>query len=112
METKINESLIRLELLKQTQYNIEKAQQSQEQQPQPQTKFDPKTLKPFDKVLVCNDNDTWQVEFFSHICQHEPNGWFQCSGDSYYFCIPYNDETKHLVGTTEEAPEFYKYWED
>ena len=89
-----------------------KAQQSQEQQPQPQTKFDPKTLKPFDKVLVCNDNDTWQVEFFSHICQHEPNGWFQCSGDSYYFCIPYNDETKHLVGTTEEAPEFYKYWED
>lgn len=27
---------------------------------------------------------------------------------SYY--IPYNDETKHLVGTTKEAPEFYKYW--
>ena len=26
--------------------------------------------------------------------------------------IPYNDETKHLVGTTDEAPEFYKYWED
>lgn len=22
------------------------------------------------------------------------------------------DETKHLVGTTEEAPEFYRYWED
>ena len=81
-------------------------------QKQAQTKFDPKALKPFDKVLVLNDNDTWQVEFFSHICQHEPNGWCQCSGDSYYFCIPYNDETKHLVGTTEEAPEFYRYWED
>ena len=26
--------------------------------------------------------------------------------------IPYNDETKHLVGTTDEAPEFYRYWED
>ena len=30
----------------------------------------------------------------------------------YRHCIPYNDETKHLVGTTEEAPEFYRYWED
>ena len=79
---------------------------------QPQTKFDHDILKPFDKVLVRNDNDTWQVEFFSHICQHEPKGWCQCPGDIYYFCIPYNDETKHLVGTTEEAPEFYKYWED
>lgn len=26
--------------------------------------------------------------------------------------IPYNEDTKHLVGTTEEAPEFYRYWED
>ena len=32
---------------------------------------------------------------------------------SYYkCCIPYNDETKHLLGTTEEAPDYYKYWED
>lgn len=82
------------------------------QQPQPQTKFDTKTLKPFDKVLVHNDNDTWQVEFFSHICQHEPKGWCQCSGDSYYFCIPYNDETKHLIGTNQDAPQHYRYWED
>ena len=27
-------------------------------------------------------------------------------------CIPYNDETKHLVGTTDEAHEYYRYWED
>ena len=26
--------------------------------------------------------------------------------------IPYNEETKHLIGTKEEAPEFYRYWED
>ena len=31
---------------------------------------------------------------------------------SYTFCIPYNDETKHLLGTTYEAPEFYKYWDE
>ena len=74
-------------------------------------RFDPKTLKVFDKVLV-NHDDIWKVDFFSHICQYEPNGWCQCIGDSYYICIPYNDETKHLVGTRDEAPEFYKYWED
>ena len=74
-------------------------------------RFDPKTLKPFDKVLV-NHDDIWKVDFFSHICQYEPNGWCQCIGDSYYICIPYNDDTKHLVGTKDEAPDFYKYWED
>ena len=30
----------------------------------------------------------------------------------YKYCVPYNDDTKHLVGTTEEAPEYYRYWED
>ena len=74
-------------------------------------RFDPKMLNPFDKVLV-NHDDIWKVDFFSHICQYEPNGWCQCTGDNYYICIPYNDETKHLVGTKDEAPDFYKYWED
>ena len=76
-------------------------------------KFDPKTLKAFDKVLVNNENNTWQVELFSHMCQYGPNNWYyQCAGDYYYRCLPYNDDTKHLLGTKEEAPEFYKYWED
>ena len=74
-------------------------------------RFDPKTLKVFDRVLV-NHDDIWKVDFFSHICQYEPNGWCQCIGDSYYICIPYNDDTKHLVGTKDEAPDFYRYWED
>ena len=74
-------------------------------------RFDPKMLKAFDKVLV-NHDDIWKVDMFSHICQYEPNGWCQCIGDSYYICIPYNDETKHLVGTKDEAPEYYRYWED
>lgn len=26
----------------------------------------------------------------------------------YKMCIPYNEETKHLVGTNEEAPEYYR----
>ena len=74
-------------------------------------RFDPKTLKAFDRVLV-NHDDIWKVDFFSHICQYEPSGWCQCIGDSYYICIPYNDDTKHLVGTCDEAPEYYRYWEE
>lgn len=76
-------------------------------------RFDPKTLKAFDKVLVNNENNTWQVELFSHMCQYGPNNWYyQCAGDYYYRCLPYNDDTKYLLGTKKEAPEFYKYWED
>ena len=37
---------------------------------------------------------------------------YKCVGNNYKLCIPYNDDTKHLVGTTNEAPEFYRYWED
>lgn len=75
-------------------------------------RFDLKTLQPFDKVLVKDDYEIWQVEFFSHISQREPEGWCQCSGDRYYFCIPYNEETKHLVGTREDCPDYYKWWEE
>ena len=74
-------------------------------------KFDPKTVKPFDKVLCRNGLEIWRCDFFSfymetYVC---PN---VCIGGSYMYCIPYNDDTKHLVGTTEEAPEYYRYWED
>lgn len=73
-------------------------------------KFDPKTLEPFDKVLARrNTSSIWQCGFFSH--PHFKYQYFV--GDcAYRFCIPYNDDTKHLVGTTEEAPEYYRYWED
>lgn len=27
----------------------------------------------------------------------------------YIYCIPYNENTKHLVGSSEDAPEFYRY---
>ena len=74
--------------------------------------FNPHTLQPFDRVLVKDDYGIWQVEFFSHICQREPEGWCQCSGDVYYFCIPYNEKTMPLVGTKEDCPEYYKWWEE
>ena len=75
-------------------------------------RFDPKTLKPFDKVLVSDEHHTrWRCNFFSHIVDQFNYKYFT-SDSCYKFCIPYNDDTKHLVGTTDEAPEYYKYWED
>ena len=76
-------------------------------------KFDPKTLKPFDKVLVkrSGKEDSWTCNIFSSYS--EGTGYdFECLDDVYENCIPYNDNTKHLVGTTDEAPEYYRYWED
>ena len=77
-------------------------------------KFDPKTLKPFDKVLASDLEEItgWVCGWFSN---HEESGCpypCRCVGSSYRVCIPYNDDTKHLVGTTDEAPDYYKYWEE
>lgn len=73
-------------------------------------KFDPKTLKPFDKVLV-KQCDIWHPDFYS--CYIEDDDSHVCSGlKDCYFCIPYNDDTKHLAGTKDEAPDYYRYWED
>ena len=79
-----------------------------------QPKFDPKTLQPFDKVLV-RDKDLvrWRCTFYSHLREdNETEYKYVTAYNIYKYCIPYNDDTKHLVGTTEEAPEYYRYWED
>ena len=76
-------------------------------------KFDPKTLRPFDKVLARNfDSENWKVQLFSYIIEDETHYPYFCINNSYMCCIPYNDDTKHLVGTANKAPEFYRYWED
>lgn len=77
-------------------------------------KFDPKTLKPFDKVLAREYlHGKWTCGFFSHTVIFNNNKNMYNMGEVLYkMCIPYNEETKHLVGTNKEAPEYYKYWED
>lgn len=73
-------------------------------------RFDPKTLRPFDKVLVRDDSiSTWKPDHFGY----KANKTFcRCVSSYFMQCIPYNDDTKHLLGTTDEAPEYYRYWED
>ena len=79
-------------------------------------KFDPKTLHPFDRVLVRLTRDCiWNATFFSHYDKEINWGCHPCvttSCKSYDKCIPYNEDTKHLLGTSDEAPEYYRYWED
>ena len=76
-------------------------------------KFNPKTLQPFDRVLVRDYNDDkWVCSIFSHI-EPEDSFHYECILElNCKYCIPYNEDTKHLVGTKDEAPEFYRYWED
>lgn len=73
-------------------------------------KFDPKTLQVFDKVLVFF-NGIWSCDFYSHYNDDIPFHYV-CLRSSVNRIIPYNEDTKHLVGTTDEAPEYYRYWED
>ena len=77
-------------------------------------RFDPNTLQPFDRVLARDTkNSTWRGTLFSHY--NKNNGIFYpfiTVGGAFGLCIPYNDETKHLLGTSDEAPEYYRYWED
>ena len=76
-------------------------------------KFDPKTLQPFDKVLVRDSCAySWRCTLYSHTKENENIFKYVAGTSAYEYCIPYNDETKHLVGTTDEAPEYYRYWEE
>lgn len=61
-------------------------------------------LKPFDKVLVRDFGDEeWKADFFSHNRFANDSYYrFSCVGNKWRHCIPYNEETKHLLGTTDE----------
>lgn len=59
-------------------------------------------FKPFDKVLGRNEkDDVWEAELFSHY-REESQYPFRCIGFSRKYCIPYNEETAHLLGTTDD----------
>lgn len=79
-------------------------------------KFDPKTLKPFDRVLVRRSNENYDL-WFPDFVGNPPNNTSNktlcmCIMEDMTIVIPYNDKTKYLVYTDEEAPEYYRYWEE
>lgn len=59
-------------------------------------------FKPFDKILGRNEkDDVWEADLFSHY-REESQYPFRCIGFGRKYCIPYNKETAHLLGTTDE----------
>ena len=61
------------------------------------TKWNP---KPFDRVVTrVDDNAIWTANIFSHIDQYGEYNTIGCVG-GYPYCLPYNEETAKLIGTT------------
>lgn len=88
-------------------------------------RFDPKTLQPFDKILMRDHStDEWDIGYFSYIkydlagfdlsdCEEEGEFLvYTAGGANYWYAVPYNEDTKHLVGKVDEDPEYYRYWEE
>lgn len=55
------------------------------------------TPKPFDRVITRTPDTPWTANFFSHI---DSDGVKNCIDDRYLMCLPYNEETAKLIGTT------------
>lgn len=61
------------------------------------------TPKPFDRVITRNDDDDiWTANIFSHMDSHGEYVTIGCVG-GYTYCIPYNEETAKLIGTTNNV---------
>ena len=57
-------------------------------------------LKPFDKVLIRDfESQAWQVSLFGY---KDSDSYYCCNGCGWNQCIPYNEKTAHLLGTTGE----------
>ena len=47
-----------------------------------------------------NNMDEWKADFFSNY--QEDVFRYGCVSESYITCIPYNEQTKHLLGTKND----------
>lgn len=74
-------------------------------------KFNISTLEPFDKVLVRDSNKNhWTTAFYSHYEDYEEIRLYIASSIPWNQCVPYNEETKHLVGTAKMPDSKYINW--
>jgi len=62
-------------------------------------------------VLVRADNNCkWDYSVFSRNTGNEYWPFAVCNGVSFTQCIPFNDDTKHLLGTTDMCDKQYINW--
>ena len=77
---------------------------------QPKPHYDIANFKPFDKVLVRDrNNEPWRIAFYGYYNEEANYSHFVGTCWSKQ-CIPYNDDTKHLLGTTDMPSEEYINW--
>lgn len=71
--------------------------------------YDKSQLKPFDKVLMrYGETNEWSCGFYSH---YSFMSRAYCTTDGFFTqCVPYNDDTKHLLGTIQSYEGPYKTW--
>ncbi len=64
-------------------------------------------FEPFQQVLVRDDcKRRWVCALFNFYDRRKETSYpFVCIGGSFRYCIPYNDKTKHLLGTTDNWEE-------
>lgn len=74
------------------------------------------TFEPFQRVLVRDfDTQNWKADLFSHVAIEYDTTFFACMGEAVWLqCIPYTDETAHLLGTTQpydtpKPPQVYEW---
>lgn len=77
-------------------------------------RFDVCTFNHFDEVLFrIEPAHVWVCGFVSHIIEDDFGKKLVWTNDGMrVHCIPFNEETKHLAGTTDDCPEYYKWWEE
>lgn len=81
-----------------TDYEIELLASSKEKKECP--------FKKGDKVLVRDSNDSnWIPEIFDEYCDNDTDYHYGCEGMVYAQCIPYNEKTWQLLGTTDDYKE-------
>jgi hypothetical protein len=62
-------------------------------------------FKPFDKVVVRDGDYSWHIDFFECYNPTDENGPYVCMQESWKYCLPYNEETAKLIGTTKDYEE-------
>lgn len=76
-------------------------------------KFDITTLTPFDSRVLVRDGDCdeWRGALWGYL-REKRYMKYDTSRGVYRQCIPYNDDTKHLLGKTDDCDEYFKTWEN
>lgn len=57
-----------------------------------------------------NEGEEWRYTTFSHVTSRFYENKFAAGCTYWSQCIPFNDDTKHLLGTTEPCDEMYINW--